>query len=90
MLNGGDDGVHTGTPHPSGISTTNMFSLHYACDNMGLCVRSRHDADEVLATDCNRNEGRKPITTRKLIRLHAEHIRQQLGRNNFFRLTADY
>ena len=67
-----------------------MFSLHYACDNMGLCVRSRHDADNGLATDCNRNEGGQPITTRKLIRLHAEHIRQQLGRNNFFRLTADY
>ena len=90
MLNGGDDGVHTRTAHPSGISTTNMFSLHYACDNMGLCVRSRHDADKALATDCNRNEGGQPITARKLIRLHAEHIRQQLGRNNFFRLTADY
>ncbi len=90
MLNGGDDGVHTRTPHPSGISTTNMFSLHYACDNMGPCVRSRHDADKALATDCNRNEGGQPITTRELICLHAEHVRQQLGSNNFLRLTADY
>ena len=45
MLCDGDDGVHIRTPHPSGISTTNMFSLRYACDNMGLCVRSRRDAD---------------------------------------------
>lgn len=43
MLCDGDDGVHIRTPHHSGISTTNMFSLRYACDNMGLCVRSRRD-----------------------------------------------
>ena len=49
MLCDDDDGVHIRTPHPSGISTTNMFSLRYACDNMGLCVRSRRDADASLA-----------------------------------------
>lgn len=48
MLCDDDDGVLNSTPHPSGISTTNMFSLRYACDNMGLCVRSRNEADDVL------------------------------------------
>ena len=41
--------VLTRTPHPSGISTTNMFSLRYACDNIGLCVRSYRDADGALS-----------------------------------------
>ena len=49
MLCDSDDGVITRTPHPSGISTTNMFSLRYACDNMGLCVRSYRDADDALS-----------------------------------------
>ena len=51
MLCDGDDGVLKRTPHPSGISTTNMFSLRYACDNMGLCVRSYRDADGALSSD---------------------------------------
>ena len=52
----GDDGVQSCTPHPSGISTTDMFSLRYACDNMGLCVSNHDKADGALSFVLVRHE----------------------------------